>query len=210
MKIMDETRPCEECGKPIPADKGRRYCSTCALVVRQRGKNQANYRWSKNGDSATIGKTTRNCAICGKPFVIQNGRHKYCPQCKPREVIKKTCELCGVEIPSHRQKYCEGCAVLRQRYLDYIRRRKARWPLETPIDFKTWLVSYKPEHSHRERRCIDCGAKINALGGRKYCAVCAKARKKYHSYKIAHGKSGEDTDPMTFEEWKENVINIEK
>lgn len=103
----------------------------------------------------------RLCAICGKPFLPKNKKHKYCGfECvtqanriAARKSSKKAlekkraqrekyavCPICGVrfERRSQRQKYCGSAECTRERMRRYSR---ARWANDTPYE----NLTKKPE-----------------------------------------------------------------
>lgn len=180
---------------------------------RRRRKLENNYRWSLS-QGAKLGKTTRRCEECGKEFVLNSGRQKYCDRCSEAvKGVQKTCELCGVEIPKTKQKYCAECAITMRKYKDYLSHWRRCYDNKgaTPPSFQEWQKKHVVKNSSGVQKCIDCGTNLTPLRNR-YCEQCGKIRNKYNIYTYSHKKLSEYRDFtdefLSFEQWKDKVYGL--
>lgn len=83
-------RVCRECGITFPGGPRAWYCPTCR-TARQR-ENEKRYKAA--GTTRKIGSEDI-CTVCGKPYVVNSARQKYCPACAP-EAIKQADRVAAI------------------------------------------------------------------------------------------------------------------
>lgn len=93
-------KACEECGKPIEGNKGKRFCSSAC--------QQRNARKRKNGE-----RPPKECPTCHKFFEPYNSQQVYCSEnCRPNKKISNLtpvkCAVCHEYFtPVNRfQRFC--------------------------------------------------------------------------------------------------------
>lgn len=69
-------RVCRECGQTFPGGPRAWYCPEC----RAKRKKEQKHRYQTAGPVRPIGSTD-TCVVCGKPYTVDSGRQKYCPDC---------------------------------------------------------------------------------------------------------------------------------
>ena len=74
-------RTCRQCGRIFQGGPRAWYCPECRLE-RQR---EANRRHKRNGTQRKLGSIDQ-CVICGKDYVVNAARQKYCPDCAAEAV----------------------------------------------------------------------------------------------------------------------------
>jgi hypothetical protein len=126
---------CNVCQKNF-VEFHKHMCSSCRLERdRAREKNKNSNRKTKE----------RFCKKCG--ILVGKGK-SICPSClvRPDGLVKKICELCGVEIPGTRH-YCISCSGIHKKDA---RREK-------------YLTKEKPVlDANRDKTCVDCGCRLCA------------------------------------------------
>lgn len=75
-KDVLRAKVCAMCGKEFVGYPRSKYCAACRSIAQR----EANRRHRKNGTSRPIGSTD-TCANCGKPYIVNSGRQRYCPDC---------------------------------------------------------------------------------------------------------------------------------
>lgn len=75
------TRVCRTCSAEFPGGPRAWYCPDCR---EQRKKKQTldYHRCKAAGKTRPIGSEDI-CIICGKPYIVNSGRQRYCPECAP-------------------------------------------------------------------------------------------------------------------------------
>jgi predicted Zn-ribbon and HTH transcriptional regulator len=78
MAVVVKPRTCRECGAVFDGGPRAWYCPACRLA-RQR---EADARRRAKGRKADrpLGSTDK-CVVCGKEYVVNSARQKYCPEC---------------------------------------------------------------------------------------------------------------------------------
>lgn len=74
---------CARCGVEFIGYPRSKYCVACAPIVD--AEHQRNFR--RNGPARPIGSIDI-CENCGKEYVVNSGRQKYCPECA-KVVVKE-------------------------------------------------------------------------------------------------------------------------
>ena len=109
-------RTCRQCGAVFDGGPRAWYCPTCREI---RKKADAK-RYRKTGASRPLGSIDR-CTVCGKEYVVNGGRQRYCPDCAPeavREVDRAASRAWNAahdwkakrrETPRNGQKVCVIC-----------------------------------------------------------------------------------------------------
>ena len=70
------TRTCRTCGKSFQGGPRAWYCPEC----RVERKRETDRRFRRTGPARPLGSTDL-CEVCGKPYVVESGRQKYCKGC---------------------------------------------------------------------------------------------------------------------------------
>lgn len=74
-------RICRSCGKTFSGGPRAWYCPDCR-AERQKEQSLQYKQRKKSGSVRKLGSTDI-CPICGKPYVVNGGNQKYCPDCAP-------------------------------------------------------------------------------------------------------------------------------
>lgn len=80
-KTTIRDRTCRTCGNTFPGGPRAWYCPACREDRKKAQKRDYNHR-KAHGRSRAIGSTDI-CTICGKPYAVNSGRQRYCPDCAP-------------------------------------------------------------------------------------------------------------------------------
>lgn len=99
-------RICRQCGASFPGGPRAWYCPECR-AERRREKD----RGAKRSKPARKLGSEDLCEACGKPYTVNSGRQKYCPDCAPEAV--------GRTVREHKRQYAadraEEMAAYKQR-----------------------------------------------------------------------------------------------
>lgn len=76
MAVVVKDRVCRQCGAVFPGGPRAWYCPSC----RRERQREASRRHKANGTSRALGSTDL-CMVCGKPYTVNSGQQKYCPDC---------------------------------------------------------------------------------------------------------------------------------
>lgn len=78
MAVVVKPRTCRECGAVFEGGPRAWYCPEC----RANRKKDAEKRYRAKGRKADrpLGSTDK-CTVCGKEYVVNSARQKYCPEC---------------------------------------------------------------------------------------------------------------------------------
>jgi len=78
MAVVVKKRICRQCGKEFQGGPRAWYCPDCR-AIRQR---EAHIRFQRKGKVADrpLGSVDR-CLRCGKEYIVNSSRQKYCPKC---------------------------------------------------------------------------------------------------------------------------------
>ena len=74
-------RTCRECGAIFDGGPRAWYCPECRKI---REKESAKH-YRDNGPSRPLGSIDR-CSVCGKEYVVNSARQRYCPACAPEAI----------------------------------------------------------------------------------------------------------------------------
>jgi hypothetical protein len=90
-------RICIDCGTPFMGFPKSKRCPACqASVKRTRDAAQ-----KRNGPRRPLGSTD-TCQNCGKEYIVESGRQRYCKDCAAQAV--------GENVRSHKRDYMEAYA----------------------------------------------------------------------------------------------------
>lgn len=78
-KNTKRPRTCCICGTTFPGGPAAKYCPDCRSK-RKQAQDQANHQRANNGGARKIG-STEICAICQRPYTVNSGNQRYCPDC---------------------------------------------------------------------------------------------------------------------------------
>lgn len=90
-------RQCKQCGRSFKGGPRAWYCPDC----RETRRKEAAGRYRKNGPGRALGSTDK-CKICGKDYVVNGSRQKYCPDCSD-EAVRRVDRRQGLDY-YHSQK----------------------------------------------------------------------------------------------------------
>lgn len=146
-------RACRECGVTFDGGPRAWYCPSCRAI---RSKD-AHKRFHASGPARPLGSIDY-CTVCGKEYIVNGARQRYCPDCAPeavravdREASKrwnkenldanratkrggeKVCVICGKPVPfrTARITCSDECDKLRKKLLQEeadLRRGKRKSP----------------------------------------------------------------------------------
>lgn len=143
MAVVVKDRVCRLCGVVFPGGPRAWYCPAC----REERKREAQRRFRAKGRKADrqIGSTD-TCTRCGKEYIVNSARQKYCPDCSydgvrevdraaslkwnkshkdtyyPERNEKRRCERSDVTREKERKYRLENPeVVIRKREMDKIR-----------------------------------------------------------------------------------------
>lgn len=74
-------RTCRQCGAIFDGGPRAWYCPECRKI---REKESAK-RYRDNGPTRPLGSIDR-CSVCGKEYVVNSARQRYCPVCAPEAI----------------------------------------------------------------------------------------------------------------------------
>lgn len=93
-------RVCVECGCRFEGGPNAPRCPVCRKRYAKRMIAEYDRRW-RAGKTRKIGGTA-NCLLCGKPYKIENGNQKYCPECKGKSALAKKNEYSKAHAKKNR------------------------------------------------------------------------------------------------------------
>ena len=76
MAVVVKDRVCRQCGAVFQGGPRALYCPAC----REERRHDADRRHKSKGTMRPLGSTD-SCAVCGKPYIVNSARQKYCPDC---------------------------------------------------------------------------------------------------------------------------------
>lgn len=79
-KTTVRDRICRQCGKVFPGGPRAWHCPECRKV---RSREQC-ARHRQTGTARPLGSVDK-CESCGREYVVNSGRQRYCPQCAPEK-----------------------------------------------------------------------------------------------------------------------------
>ena len=156
-----QRRVCADCGREFYGHIRSRRCPACQ--EEQDRRNNAAYKARRRAGHVRLLGSTDYCVVCGKPYTVEAGRQKYCPECKEQATLET--------IRRNRRGYM---AAQRQdpEKNDELKERKRRVPAQ--------------------KTCRQCGKPFAALGAGQFCcdACCEAYRKAYmRAYDTARRES---------------------
>lgn len=98
-----QDRTCRECGVTFPGGPRAWYCPDCRAERRR-----VQSRKAKKGKPARPIGSEDLCEICSKPYIVNSGRQKYCPDCAPEAVAQK--------VRDHKRQYAADHAEQMAKY----------------------------------------------------------------------------------------------
>lgn len=144
-------RICRTCGATFPGGPRAWYCPDCR-AERKRAQAAA---YARRGVSRPIGSSDR-CEVCGKPYTVQSGRQKYCPDCA-QVVVPQA-------IRDHKRQYAADHAVQMAKYkADMSSNRHVCIICGTVFDADTVTVTCSPDcdkiRKQRHQQAADANRK---------------------------------------------------
>ena len=109
---------CKICGRTFDGGPRAGYCSECRKIRRK--EHDKTFKLRKNqGEARQIGKLDL-CEICNKPYTVESGTQRYCPECAPNAYTE--------EIRREKKAYYEANKdVINAKRRE--ERKKSRWRL---------------------------------------------------------------------------------
>ncbi len=77
-------RICDSCGVAFVGYPRSKYCPSCRYE-RKKADSRAHKQRERRGQTRKIGSESI-CEICGKPYTVESGRQRYCPDCAPAAI----------------------------------------------------------------------------------------------------------------------------
>lgn len=149
---------CRECGRTFKGGPRAYYCPECRDDRKRKQMNEYHAR-KRAGAVRKIGSTAM-CESCGKPYTVQSGQQRYCPDCAENQIAAKdrqqgleyyhknkdwinpirnltrsthVCRICGkVFVGEHKQFYCSPECLKEAN-----RRHAEKWRKDHPGYYKT-------------------------------------------------------------------------
>lgn len=93
-------RVCVECGCRFEGGPNAPRCPVC----RERHKKRMSEEYNQRRRARKVRKVggIANCLLCGKPYKIENGNQKYCPECKGKNTLAKKNEYSKAHAKKNR------------------------------------------------------------------------------------------------------------
>lgn len=76
MAVVVKDRICRQCGASFPGGPRAWYCPN----YRAERAREADRRHKAKGTIRPLGSTDK-CTVCGKQYIVNSSRQKYCPDC---------------------------------------------------------------------------------------------------------------------------------
>ena len=77
-------RVCRQCGIEFMGGPRAWYCPTCR-IERQREQGRTCKQRQRKGQTRRLGSIDK-CEICGKDYIVNSARQRYCPECAPDRI----------------------------------------------------------------------------------------------------------------------------
>lgn len=162
-------RVCKQCGAEFFGGPRAWYCPDCRHERRREQTKQYREKKAKGLVERPLGSIDK-CEVCGREYIVQSARQRYCKACAPeryREVDREQSRgWLKRAVAKHGQDYFD----------DHLARKRKSWH----------------KHNDKEHICPMCG-KITPAGERKFCSdKCRNAAQRYayakYSYKVGRRK----------------------
>lgn len=137
-------RICTDCGTKFYGHIKSFRCPTCAREAEMR--NMREYHRRKDAGKARPIGSTDICENCGKPYTVNSGRQRYCPECAHMMWRKHQREA---SIAWNRKAYADT-----KKHAERNESRRQKSPMEG--------------------RCPVCGKPIQATAGKVYCSEACR------------------------------------
>lgn len=154
---------CVSCGEEFIGGRSSKYCPGCKYERRIISGGKL----IQSGPSRKIGSID-HCKICGKEYVVNSGKQKFCPECiaakklqeeeKRKNGVDVVCQQCGETFRARSLafKFCPKCLLDRRRQRDRaVDKHHQRHIGDTcvcPKCGKEYILEYRAQ-----RYCPDCG-----------------------------------------------------
>ena len=76
MAVVVKDRVCRQCGAVFRGGPRAWYCPSC----REERQRESSRRYKAKGPDRPLGSTDY-CAVCGKPYIVNSARQRYCADC---------------------------------------------------------------------------------------------------------------------------------
>ena len=149
---------CSECGELFVGTPHSKYCPDCARIHR----NAVTAKWRTQGPKRKLGSIDK-CEACGKEYIVEGGKQRYCKACCDAEIVSNTkerkkkkyaengpdktnypktrvCPSCGLPFSlAGSKKYCsEECTEYGKYYHLALHGIKNGTRKSQPLPFKDW------------------------------------------------------------------------
>lgn len=123
VKIIKNThyhpRTCKSCGAHFLGGGRASYCPACRAERQKKQKSEYEAR-KRAGTVRRLGSID-HCAICGKPYTVEGGLQRYCPECAPAAVGTIALEQAREYAKKHFLERAENRKMARQEALAIFR-----------------------------------------------------------------------------------------
>lgn len=136
---------CSDCGREFYGHIKSKRCPECQEA--QNRRNHAAYKARKRaGHVRTLGSTDY-CVVCGKPYTVESGKQKYCPDCK--------------EQATH--------DAIRQDRREYMADKRQDAEENEKLKARKRVVPV-------QRACRQCGKTFSVVGSAQFCSEVCRER----------------------------------
>ena len=155
-------RTCRSCGATFDGGPRAWYCPACRM---ERQREQQRKRRAQGGTLRPLGSTDA-CVICGKSYVVNSARQKYCPDCAHD----------AVRAVDREQSKAWNAANMTPEG-----RREARQSAAADLTCVVCGKTYHPDPRHQRRiTCSDvCAAQLSKQRRAEYEATHREERNAY-------------------------------
>lgn len=155
-------RVCRECGRTFPGGPRAWYCPECRRERKGQQSRECKER-ARTGKTRKLGSVDI-CIICGRPYVVEAGTQKYCPDCAP-EAIAALDRAQSIEW--------------NRKNVDYAARREQRNQATAAIPCLVCGKMFVPRSA--AKTCSkECSAELSRRNARKFEASHREERARYH------------------------------
>lgn len=198
-------RVCRECGKRFPGGPRAWYCPECR-AERQREQASAYKRRKAAGQTRKLGSLDI-CTVCGKPYTVNGGLQKYCPDCAEeavREIDRRQSSEWNAAHTTPEQRKNERnaasapipCAVCGKPFIptdssltcspecskQLHSQRHSAWESAHRQERNAYRRQFNTRHIGDTDICVDCGNPYVIQNARqKRCPACSKYLKEDNS-----------------------------
>lgn len=168
-------RSCRQCGIEFMGGPRAWYCPECRLERKRAADRKCKQKIRQNGHSDRPLGSVDKCIACGKTYIVESARQKYCKDCAPEQykIVDREQSRGWLEraIDKHGEKYRQ----------EHLARKRDNWA----------------KHNQKTVICPMCGSTfITNESNKKYCNTeCADAGNRYNYAKYNYKKGKTKIEP---------------